>query len=226
MILHSQIEFSFLQHWAQFTVVNCAFKRCMVDTWITSNPAATVWAPDPSDHRWQEYISALLHYRDLNNPTVWVQYLSPRSLLWLVEVHHLLSFSQSAMMTEWSSSSSVTLIRCLGLCLLLVGQCQADCREAGLCCSGRDPSCTSEGWRSDRSYGTCYCDQACISTLDCCHDYETACPGRCVWQRLSWLHQLNFWILNSTANQTIISFTIKDEFWCWNRTENTGNSKS
>uniref|UniRef100_A0A8C7CWH4 Si:dkey-7k24.5 n=1 Tax=Oncorhynchus kisutch TaxID=8019 RepID=A0A8C7CWH4_ONCKI len=33
------------------------------------------------------------------------------------------------------------------------------------------------GWRADRSYGTCYCDQACTSTLDCCHDYELACPA-------------------------------------------------
>ncbi|XP_023269872.1 somatomedin-B and thrombospondin type-1 domain-containing protein-like [Seriola lalandi dorsalis] len=79
-------------------------------------------------------------------------------------------------MTVWRSSSA-TLMCCLGLSLLLVGPCQADCRETGLCCSGRDPSCISEGWRSDRSYGTCYCDQACVSTLDCCHDYETACPA-------------------------------------------------
>ncbi|XP_064858609.1 somatomedin-B and thrombospondin type-1 domain-containing protein-like isoform X2 [Oncorhynchus nerka] len=39
------------------------------------------------------------------------------------------------------------------------------------------PLCISKGWRADRSYGTCYCDQACTSTLDCCHDYELACPA-------------------------------------------------
>ncbi|XP_075893239.1 somatomedin-B and thrombospondin type-1 domain-containing protein [Nelusetta ayraudi] len=50
------------------------------------------------------------------------------------------------------------------------------CQEAGLCCSGRNVSCVSKGWKPDHSYGTCYCDQACVSTLDCCHDYETACP--------------------------------------------------
>ncbi len=73
-------------------------------------------------------------------------------------------------------SSSVALV-CLGVSLFLVGPCHSGCRETGLCCTGRDPSCISTGWRSDRSYGTCYCDQACVSTLDCCHDYETACPG-------------------------------------------------
>uniref|UniRef100_A0A8C7T6H7 Si:dkey-7k24.5 n=1 Tax=Oncorhynchus mykiss TaxID=8022 RepID=A0A8C7T6H7_ONCMY len=39
--------------------------------------------------------------------------------------------------------------------------------EAGFCCTGHDPLCISKGWRADRSYGTCYCDQACTSTLDC-----------------------------------------------------------
>uniref|UniRef100_A0A8C9YRR5 Si:dkey-7k24.5 n=1 Tax=Sander lucioperca TaxID=283035 RepID=A0A8C9YRR5_SANLU len=71
---------------------------------------------------------------------------------------------------------SVTLV-CLGVSLFLIGPCQSGCRETGLCCTGRDPSCISKGWRSDWSYGTCYCDQACVSTLDCCHDYETACPA-------------------------------------------------
>lgn len=52
------------------------------------------------------------------------------------------------------------------------------CQEVGLCCSGRNVSCVSKGWKPDHSYGTCYCDQACVTTLDCCHDYETACPGK------------------------------------------------
>ncbi|XP_068450275.1 somatomedin-B and thrombospondin type-1 domain-containing protein [Clinocottus analis] len=73
-------------------------------------------------------------------------------------------------------SSSVSLV-CLGVSLFLVGPCQSGCRETGVCCTGRDPSCISKGWRSDRFYGPCYCDQACVSTLDCCHDYKTACPA-------------------------------------------------
>ena len=51
------------------------------------------------------------------------------------------------------------------------------CQDFGLCCSGRDSSCVGKGWKPDRSYGTCYCDQACTSALDCCHDYQQACPG-------------------------------------------------
>ncbi|MBN3321778.1 SBSPO protein, partial [Atractosteus spatula] len=55
--------------------------------------------------------------------------------------------------------------------------CEAGCVDSGLCCTGRDPSCSSMGWRPDRSYGSCYCDQACTSALDCCHDYQQACPA-------------------------------------------------
>uniref|UniRef100_A0A8C3AB05 Si:dkey-7k24.5 n=1 Tax=Cyclopterus lumpus TaxID=8103 RepID=A0A8C3AB05_CYCLU len=73
-------------------------------------------------------------------------------------------------------SRSVALL-CLAVSFFLAGLCQSGCRETGLCCTGRDPSCISKGWRSDRFYGPCYCDQACVSTLDCCHDYETACPA-------------------------------------------------
>ncbi|KAM4587115.1 somatomedin-B and thrombospondin type-1 domain-containing protein [Odontesthes bonariensis] len=72
--------------------------------------------------------------------------------------------------------SSATLIF-LGVFLFLFGLCQSGCRDPGLCCTGRDPSCVNKGWRSDRSYGACYCDQACVTTMDCCHDYETACPA-------------------------------------------------
>ncbi|XP_076013011.1 somatomedin-B and thrombospondin type-1 domain-containing protein [Genypterus blacodes] len=74
--------------------------------------------------------------------------------------------------------SSVTLLcLCVVVSLLLVSPCEASCRDVGLCCTGRDLSCMSTGWRSDRSYGTCYCDQACVLTMDCCHDYNNFCPA-------------------------------------------------
>lgn len=83
------------------------------------------------------------------------------------------------MMTLWGSSSdSVSWLYLAVSVLLLASPCQSGCQEASLCCTGRDASCVSRGWRSDRSFGTCYCDQACVSTLDCCHDYGTACPGK------------------------------------------------
>lgn len=53
----------------------------------------------------------------------------------------------------------------------------AGCAEAGRCCPGRDAACFVLGWRLDRVYGTCFCDQACRLTGDCCFDYARACPG-------------------------------------------------
>lgn len=48
---------------------------------------------------------------------------------------------------------------------------------SGKCCRGRDLSCSTTDWRMDRVYGTCYCDEGCIRTKDCCFDYFTECPG-------------------------------------------------
>ncbi|XP_069477311.1 somatomedin-B and thrombospondin type-1 domain-containing protein [Ambystoma mexicanum] len=54
----------------------------------------------------------------------------------------------------------------------------AGCVETGKCCLGRDPQCASRGWRRDRVYGTCFCDEACIQAGDCCYDYTLACPAQ------------------------------------------------
>ncbi|CAG5895900.1 unnamed protein product [Menidia menidia] len=49
---------------------------------------------------------------------------------------------------------------------------------AGKCCRGRDLSCSATDWRMDRVYGTCYCDEGCVKTKDCCFDYFTECPAQ------------------------------------------------
>lgn len=93
---------------------------------------------------------------------------------------------------EWSAASRLWLGRVAGvtaalamrtlwmvLCALarLWPGALAGCAEAGRCCPGRDPACFARGWRLDRVYGTCFCDQACRLTGDCCFDYDRACPG-------------------------------------------------
>nr|XP_005992107.1 PREDICTED: somatomedin-B and thrombospondin type-1 domain-containing protein-like [Latimeria chalumnae] len=65
---------------------------------------------------------------------------------------------------------------CVGF-ILVNPRSQAGCRDEGFCCTSRNHTCVSTGWRADRSYGTCYCDQACSKALDCCHDYSEACPA-------------------------------------------------
>ncbi|XP_076027452.1 somatomedin-B and thrombospondin type-1 domain-containing protein [Genypterus blacodes] len=49
---------------------------------------------------------------------------------------------------------------------------------ASKCCKGRDIGCTVTDWRMDRVYGTCYCDDNCFRTKDCCFDYTTECPAQ------------------------------------------------
>ncbi|XDV35422.1 hypothetical protein PO909_005374 [Leuciscus waleckii] len=65
----------------------------------------------------------------------------------------------------------------LAVLVTLVSQSEGGCQDTGLCCFGQNQSCITEDWRKDRSYGECYCDQACKTTLDCCHDYDLACPA-------------------------------------------------
>ena len=60
----------------------------------------------------------------------------------------------------------------LGMYHLVEGGC------SGKCCQGTDLTCVTTDWRMDRVYGTCYCDEGCIRTKDCCFDYSTECPGK------------------------------------------------
>lgn len=57
------------------------------------------------------------------------------------------------------------------------------CREAGLCCPGRDASCVVKNYRSNDIADeflsrSCYCDSACTTVGDCCADYEDTCGGQ------------------------------------------------
>ncbi|XP_072544567.1 somatomedin-B and thrombospondin type-1 domain-containing protein [Salminus brasiliensis] len=58
---------------------------------------------------------------------------------------------------------------------------------SGHCCPGTDLTCSSLDWRSDRVYGTCYCDESCARSKDCCFDYPTECSAQpCVVSE--WTH--------------------------------------
>ncbi|CAG9772208.1 unnamed protein product [Ceutorhynchus assimilis] len=54
------------------------------------------------------------------------------------------------------------------------------CREAKLCCTGRDSSCVVQkapmnAIIEDLSDKPCYCDHACLKLGDCCTDFKEAC---------------------------------------------------
>lgn len=57
---------------------------------------------------------------------------------------------------------------------------EGSCREAGLCCAGRDASCVVQKTSlnaivEDPDDGACYCDHACLKLGDCCHDFKESC---------------------------------------------------
>lgn len=58
------------------------------------------------------------------------------------------------------------------------------CREAALCCNGRDSSCVVQKTPinaiiEDLSDKPCYCDHACLKLGDCCTDFKQHCGGKC-----------------------------------------------
>lgn len=69
------------------------------------------------------------------------------------------------------------------------------------CCQGRDLDCFTTDWRMDRVYGTCYCDQDCLKTKDCCFDYFTECPGEG-----GTIHSLTLNIWTCFVLQLVVSF--------------------
>lgn len=57
------------------------------------------------------------------------------------------------------------------------------CREAALCCTGRDSSCVVQKTQinaivEDINEKPCYCDHACLKLGDCCDDFKTHCGGK------------------------------------------------
>ncbi len=58
------------------------------------------------------------------------------------------------------------------------------CGERRLCCQGRDSSCVVQKSTpinaiiEDLNEKQCYCDGACITLGDCCHDYKKTCGGK------------------------------------------------
>lgn len=60
------------------------------------------------------------------------------------------------------------------------------CREAQLCCNGRDSSCVVQkapinAIIEDLNDKPCYCDHACLKLGDCCTDFKDHCGGKWIF---------------------------------------------
>lgn len=66
--------------------------------------------------------------------------------------------------------------------ILIIGVNGGSCREATLCCNGRDSSCVVQkapinAIIEDLNDKPCYCDHACLKLGDCCEDFKQHCGG-------------------------------------------------
>ncbi|KAG7303206.1 hypothetical protein JYU34_011669 [Plutella xylostella] len=70
---------------------------------------------------------------------------------------------------------------CFASAVCLAGHCGANyCRDANLCCPGRDSSCVVQKAHQnaiieDLTDKPCYCDHACLKLGDCCPDFKATC---------------------------------------------------
>ncbi|KAJ2940309.1 hypothetical protein O0L34_g11893 [Tuta absoluta] len=70
---------------------------------------------------------------------------------------------------------------CFASVVCLAGYCGANyCRDANLCCPGRDSSCVVQKAHQNAIIGDltdkpCYCDHACLKLGDCCPDFRETC---------------------------------------------------
>lgn len=75
------------------------------------------------------------------------------------------------------------LVVILTLSSFAVGAYGGSCREASLCCNGRDSSCVVQkaplnAIIEDLNDKPCYCDHACLRLGDCCEDFKSHCGGK------------------------------------------------
>lgn len=67
------------------------------------------------------------------------------------------------------------------------------CKEASLCCNGRDSSCVVQkapinAIIEDLSDKPCYCDHACLKLGDCCEDFKSHCGGSYHFYVISYIY--------------------------------------
>lgn len=87
--------------------------------------------------------------------------------------------------TSWRMMSSMANAARVGKVILLLflvrpAHSLGSCKEAGLCCTGRDASCVVQKTPQnaiieDLRDTPCYCDHACLKLNDCCPDYRQTC---------------------------------------------------
>lgn len=116
---------------------------------------------------------------------------------WLVFIQRVCVFSLFPLKKIFLFVKNMSANRRAGMCptwwptvalaLVVVAGCVpgalgGSCREAALCCNGRDSSCVVQkaplnAIIEDLNDKPCYCDHACLRLGDCCDDFKAHCGG-------------------------------------------------
>ena len=100
-----------------------------------------------------------------------------------------------------ASSDCVALFVC-SMLVMFAGVVKVDgagCKDAKLCCQGKDNVCVVEGSRvNGQNNDTCFCDSACSILQDCCLDYSKYCK-----RELNLIKLLGWWNFLFSTKSTI-----------------------
>lgn len=109
-------------------------------------------------------------------------------------------------------------VKCIIWCLVFVSMSTrteaGSCREASLCCNGRDSSCVVQKTainviNEDPNEKPCYCDHACLKLGDCCEDFKSNCGGKRSYVRRNVSVGVEFLMIFSCLATKFILFFIK-----------------
>ncbi|KAL1396707.1 hypothetical protein pipiens_010329 [Culex pipiens pipiens] len=117
----------------------------------------------------------------------------------------------------------------VALALVVVAGCVpgalgGSCREAALCCNGRDSSCVVQkaplnAIIEDLNDKPCYCDHACLRLGDCCDDFKAHCGvkhpqlTRLIFQSHNF-RRLQQIVMACPTNVTFVAETFSGDFQC------------
>lgn len=138
---------------------------------------------DSNDRRQGQADASPTHF--VTRPTLFpLSSIAPQLLFFALKLRHQSSNStQANPLNRFPMSSYTFLVLCTALVSVQALYGDGSCKEARLCCPGRDASCSVHKLKSneiadDLIDRVCYCDSACTSVGDCCFDYEQTCGGK------------------------------------------------
>jgi len=90
-------------------------------------------------------------------------------------------YKGAAVRRKVSSTSMRWVVLCWALCVVTIApeKANAGCADLGRCCRGKSEQCKfANNYPSNTYTRSCYCDEFCQKSGDCCKDYKEYCLDR------------------------------------------------